>query len=130
MRKKKQFSFKGRMRSFSHAFRGIKILVQTQHNARIHAAIGFAVILLSYWLQIGRLKFCLVVLTVGMVWAAEALNTVCEILVNMVSPAYSKKAKRAKDVGAAAVLLSSIAAFIIGITLLMPPLCEVLKKYF
>ena len=82
--------------------------------------LGISALLISLWLGISRDRFCIVVLTVAMVWAAEALNTVLEILVNMVSPNYSEAAKLAKDVGAAAVLIAALAAVAVGAILLLP----------
>lgn len=127
MKNKKPFSFRERLQSFPHAFHGLKIFFQREHNARIHLVLGIAALVVSAWLRIGRERFCIVVLTVAMVWAAEALNTVLEILVNMVSPDYSEAAKLAKDVGAAAVLIASFAAVAVGAILLLPPFLEKIR---
>ena len=84
--------------------------------------LGFLALLIAWRLEIGHARFCIVILTVAMVWAAEALNTVLEILVNMVSPDYSEAAKMAKDVGAAAVLIACLAATAVGAIILLPSL--------
>ena len=122
MKMPQRFSVKGRLRSFVFAFQGIEILLKTQHNARIHAFAGLAILGLSVWLQVGKIKFCLILFAVALVWVAEAFNTVFEIVVNMVSPAQMGKARRAKDVAAAAVLFASTAAAVIGLLILGPPL--------
>ncbi len=117
----KPFNLQERLQSFRHAFRGLKLFFKIEHNARIHLVSGVFAIAASLWLRIGLEGFCIIVLAVAVVWAAEALNTVLEILVNMVSPNYSEAAKGAKDVGAAAVLIASMAALVIGAVILLPP---------
>ena len=124
MKTQKPFSFHERRRSFRHAFRGLRLFFKIEHNARIHLALGICAMLVSFWLRIGRDRFCIVILTIAIVWAAEALNTVLEILVNMVSTDYSEAAKLAKDVGAAAVLIASLAAAAVGAILLWPAFVE------
>ena len=121
MKPEKPFSFRDRLAAFPHAFNGLKLFFKYEHNARIHLVLGLAAIGISLWLRLSRERFCIVILTIAMVGAAEALNTVLEILVNMVSPNYSEIARRAKDVGAAAVLIACLAATAVGAILLLPP---------
>jgi diacylglycerol kinase len=124
---RKEFSVRDRLRSLKYAFRGVAVVLRTQHNAWIHFLCSVLAFLLSYWLEIGRIKFCIVILAVATVWAAEALNTACEILVNMVSPRFSQRAGRVKDIGAAAVLMTSIGALVVGLVIFGPPLMERLR---
>ena len=55
-----------------------------------------------------------------MVWITEAINTVLEIVIDIVSPRFSQPAKRAKDIAATAVLFASLGAFIAGCVILVP----------
>lgn len=121
MKTPEPFSIRRRRQSFIHAFEGLKILIQTQHNARIHAVFGIAIMFLAWWLQIGRIKFILIVWAIVSVWIAEAFNTSCEILLDIVAEKYSAKVKHAKDIAAAAVLIASVGAFLTGLLLLGPP---------
>ena len=121
MKKPKPFKIRERLHSFRPAFHGLRLFFIIEHNARIHLVLGVTAILISLWLQINRERLCIIVLTIAVVWAAEALNTVLELLVNMVSPDYSDAAKLAKDVGAGAVLIACIAAAAIGALILLPP---------
>jgi diacylglycerol kinase len=57
-----------------------------------------------------------------MVWAAEFINTAIEAVVDMASPDKHPLAEVGKDVGAAAVLIASLAAIGIGLLILGPPL--------
>ncbi len=126
MKLAKKFSLKSRGQSFLYAFQGIWVLLSTQHNARIHAVIGILVLALGWHFQVGKVKFLLLVFAIALVWVAEAFNTVLEIMVNLLSPQISGKARRAKDVAAAAVLIASLAALWIGISVLGQPLLQYL----
>jgi len=67
------------------------------------------------------------ILTIALVWAAEFINTALEAVVDLASPQQHPLAKVGKDVGAAAVLLASLAAILVGLLILGPPLLEKLK---
>jgi diacylglycerol kinase len=56
------------------------------------------------------------------VWVAEFINTSLEAHVDLTSPNENSKAKVAKDVAAAAVLVAAAGAVIVGLFILGPPL--------
>ena len=66
-------------------------------------------------------------IAIAAVWIAEAFNTVIEMLVDIVEPTYTPQAKRAKDVAAAAVLITSVGSAILGVIILGPPLMDALE---
>jgi len=111
-----------RARAFRDAFRGWRHIVRTQPNTWIHSLIGTLVVLAALWLGLPARDWAVLVLTIAMVWAAEALNTAIEAVVDLISPDHHPLAGIAKDVGAAAVLIAALAAVIIGILILGPPL--------
>ena len=104
----------GRLRSFGYAIRGLKVLLQSQHNARIHALATILVATAGALLRISLTEWALVALAIVCVWAAEALNTAIEFVVDLVSPEHQPIAAKAKDVAAAAVLIAAIGALVIG----------------
>ena len=108
--------------SLRDAFRGLKCLWESQRNARIHGAVTVAVLLLSGWLRLGIQEFLFIGVAIALVWVAETLNSALEALTDMVSPEKSMKAKHAKDLAAASVLLAITAAVVIGFLVLGPPL--------
>ena len=113
-----------RMRSFGHAFHGWGYVLKTQHNAWIHAVIATIVFLLALWLGLPAHDWAVLILTVTMVFAAEFINTAIEAVVDLASPMHHPLAKVGKDVGAAAVLIAALAAVLIGLLILGPPLWE------
>ena len=109
-----------RLRSFGHAFRGLKVLLQTQHNARIHALATVLAVAAGALLGISPAEWALIALAVVCVWATEALNTSIEFLVDLVSPELHPLAAKAKDVAAGAVLVAAIGSVIVGVLVFGP----------
>jgi len=60
-------------------------------------------------------SWALLILSIGIVWSAEAFNSAIEFLVDLVHPQWDDKAGRIKDLAAAAVLLVSIASALVGV---------------
>ncbi len=113
-----------RVRSFQYAFDGWWYVLRTQRNAWIHAVISIAVLALGLWLQLGRMDWAVLILAMMIVWVGEFFNTSFEAVVDMVMPDYHPKAKVAKDVAAAAVLVGALGAALVGLLILGPPLWE------
>lgn len=113
---------KSRAQSFRFAFAGWWFVIRTQRNAWIHTVISIAVVILALWLGLERRDWAIIIFTIAMVWTAEFINTALEAVVDLASPDNHRLARTGKDVGAAAVLIASGAAVIIGILILGPPL--------
>jgi diacylglycerol kinase len=120
-----------RSRSFQYAFSGWWYVIRTQRNAWIHATVSIAVILVSFWLQLSPRDWAVVMVAIAMVWTAEFLNTALEAVVDLASQhQYHELARVGKDVGAAAVLIASASAALIGLLILGPPLFEKIRLLF
>lgn len=115
---------KRRLQSFVYAFAGWKHVLRTQPNTWIHAVISVAVIILGVWLRLRPRDWAVLILTFMVVWAAEFTNTAIEAVVDMAMPDPHPLAKTAKDVAAAAVLISALGAVAVGLLILGPPLWE------
>ena len=109
-----------RLKSFKYAFKGLIDLTKTQPNARIHLLIAAVVIAAGIYFKLSAAEWSVLVLTIAMVFAAEAFNTALEYLTNLVSPTYHPLAGKTKDVAAAGVLITAIAAVLIGIIIFLP----------
>lgn len=97
-------------------------MVRSQANARIHLAATVVVVAMGLWLQLPERDWALLTLAIGGVWAAEALNTAIETVVDLVSPEWHPLARDAKDLAAGGVLLATFAAVVIGVLVFAPPL--------
>ncbi len=110
--------------SFRFAFAGLRYVLWSERNARIHLAIAILVLLVSAWLRLSALEWVLIIAAIALVFAGEMLNTVVELTVDMVTSELNPLAKRAKDVAAGAVLVAAIAAAIMGFIILGPRLWD------
>lgn len=119
-----------RARSFGYAFAGWWYVLRTQRNAWIHAVASILVFGMALALRLQPRDIALLVLTVAMVWTAEFLNTALEAVVDLASPELHPLAKVGKDVSAAAVLVAALAAVVIGLLVMGPPLWQVLSGWF
>ncbi|MCO6476229.1 MAG: diacylglycerol kinase family protein [Phaeodactylibacter sp.] len=111
---------RSRLKSFRYAFQGIKGLLLTQANARIHLFLATLAIILGCVFSLAATEWCLLALAMSAVFAAEAFNTALERLTDLVSPGYHELAGKAKDVAAAAVLFSAMGAAAVGLILFLP----------
>jgi diacylglycerol kinase len=118
-----------RLKSFRYAITGWWYVVRTQRNAWIHAVVSLVVIVLAFWLQLSRVEWSMIILTIALVWTAEFLNTALEAVVDLASPGRHEQAKICKDVGAAAVLIAAGASVMVGLLILGPPLWEYLRVW-
>lgn len=109
-----------RLKSFRYAIRGIVVTIRTQPNAKIHLGVAMLVVASGIFFRISPVEWCLVVLCIGLVLAAEAVNTAVESTIDLVSPEIHPLAGRAKDTAAGAVLLTSIAAAVVGSIIFWP----------
>ena len=97
-------------------------MLRTQRNAWIHTVVSTAAFALGLWLGLGRLEWAIIILTVALVWMAEFVNTALEAVVDLASPDLHPLAKVGKDVAAAAVLVAALAAVVVGLLIMGPPL--------
>lgn len=106
--------------SFACAFRGIAALLKSEVHARIHLVATIVVLALGWWFGITGSKWIAVILAIGLVWVAEALNTAIEYVADLAHPDEHPEVKKLKDLAAAAVLFASIAALIVGAIVFLP----------
>lgn len=111
-----------RLRSFAHAGRGLRTLVASQANARIHAVATVLVVGAGLALRVDAGDWCWLVAAIAAVWAAEAFNTALEQLADEVSLEHRERLGRAKDLAAAAVLCTAIGAVAVGALVFAPHL--------
>lgn len=115
--------------SFRFAWRGIGELVRSERHFRFHLVIAAAVCVLALALQFSLLKWTILLLTIGLVMTAEALNSAVEAVVDLIRPDQHPLAGKAKDIAAGAVLIAAVISVIIGLLLFVPPLWNLVRFY-
>jgi diacylglycerol kinase len=116
----KKFSLRERIKSATHAWRGIGILLRTTHNAWGHIFFGLLAVYLGFVLKISTTEWLFLVFAIGLVLITETINTSIEIDLDLTSPQPHPHARDSKDVAAAAVLLSVFTAIVVGAIIFLP----------
>lgn len=117
------------LRSFRFAGQGMVALFRFENNAKVHLLAAGLVVAASAWLGLSRLEWAVVLTQIGLVWAAEAVNTALEKLCDLVQPDYHPQVKAIKDLAAGAVLILTLTAIGVGLLLLGPPLLVQLSQF-
>ncbi len=120
--------WRGRLRSFGYAFRGLAICFRTQANARLHALATVVALALGFALKLAAWEWCAVVIAIASVWTAECFNTAMEDMVDLVSPERRPLAGRIKDLASGAVLAAAIGAAAVGVIIFGPKLWALLAR--
>ncbi|MGD8843405.1 MAG: diacylglycerol kinase [Gammaproteobacteria bacterium] len=107
----KNQSLKNKLRN---ALAGIRHAWATEDNVRTHGAIAVCVVLVFLWIRPEPVWWGLIVLCIGLVVAAELLNSALEILIDHLHPEIHPAIGRAKDVLAGMVLVLSLTAVVVG----------------
>jgi len=120
--KNSKFSIPKRLKSFSYAFNGLKILLKEEHNARIHLVVAGLVIIAGFVLNISLFEWLVVCILIGLILAMEIINSVVENICDYISPKWDAVIKKVKDLMAAGVLIIAIISVICGIIIFAPKL--------
>ncbi len=108
------------LKSFKHALRGIKYALKNERNFQIEILIGCFVVFLAFIFEIKTWEKIILFLVVFAVLIMELINTIFERVVDILKPRVHPYAQLVKDMMAAAVLLASIGAVVIGTIIFWP----------
>lgn len=125
--KQSKFSLKKRLKSFSYAFNGLRLLIKEEHNAWIHLLATICVVIFGFLLSLSPLEWIAVIFAIGFVFAIEAINSSIERIADFISPEKHDKIKQIKDISAAAVLIAALTALIIGLIVFVPKLINIFQ---
>lgn len=108
------------LKSFVYAFHGLQQMLKGHRNFYIHIFAAALALILSWVLGISGMAFLAVIICIGMVISLEIVNTAIEKLCNLITKENHPEIKAIKDFAAAAVLVASIVAFIVGLIIFLP----------
>jgi diacylglycerol kinase len=109
---------------FSHAFKGLKWFAVSQWNFKIHAAATILVLFMSIYFKLNKTEWLFIILAIAIVWLTELLNTAIEFALDKLHPEHDELVGKAKDMAAAAVLVASLAALIVGAFIFIPKIID------
>lgn len=106
---------KRQIKSFTNAFKGIAAAFITEGHMRFHFVAAFFVLLFAYISRMDFLGWAVLILTIGVVFAAEIINTAIEKTCDLYSTEHNPLIGTIKDIAAGAVLVASVCA--VGVAL-------------
>jgi diacylglycerol kinase (ATP) len=117
-----KFSLKSRFGSFRFALNGILSLLKNEHNSRIHLFAAIVAVIMGIILNLDHYEWLFLAIVIGSVFITELLNSSIESLADLIDPKWNVQIMKAKDYGAAAVLISAIIAIVVGCLIFIPKL--------
>lgn len=113
-----KFKQQGFSNTFKNARKGMRLVLKSEVNIRVHFCIAMIVLALAFVLEFSVERICILLLTIGFVIVTEMVNSAVEFSLDAVfHNRYSKLVGMAKDISAGAVMFASVIAIIIGILL-------------
>ena len=113
-----KFKSQGFNNTFKNARKGMRLVLKSETNIRVHFIIAFFVLILAYLLKFSALEYCILLITISMVIISEMLNTAIEFTLDSIyHNRYSKMVGMAKDISAGAVMFATVISIIIGLLL-------------
>ena len=104
---------------FRDAFRGVKTGVRGQSSFFVHFFLAAAVLITAMVLHVDRIEWCLLVLCIALVLAAEMFNSALESMARAITDQPNPEIGNALDIGSAAVLLMAIGAAAVGLMIFL-----------
>ena len=108
----------GLHRRFGFALAGLREAFARELTFRIQLVAAAGAIAIALLLDAALVWVALVVLTIGLVLAAELFNTALEQVLDGLHPAHARFVRVAKDCAAAAVLVLSVASVVVFVLML------------
>lgn len=114
--------------SFRYAFRGLKMVISRERNARIHVVAAILALIASILLQVSWLEFSFIIAMIALVFFAEIVNTALERTLDTLAKENNQVVKVVKDMTAGGVLVTAIAAVIVAACVFIPALMRLLGR--
>lgn len=122
--------FRRLTRSFKYAFSGIKYVLRTQPNMKVHSFAGIIAVMGGFFFNISESEWLALVIVIGFVMILEVVNTAVETLVDLYTEEFHHLAKISKDTAAGAVMLMAIVSVIVGLIIFLPKIWALLASAF
>ena len=108
------------MQRFKYALQGLLTILKKDLNFTLHLSCAAVAIMLGLYVGITKVEWLILIITISLVLAFEAINTAVEYVVDLCTKEYNILAKYAKDIAAFSVLIVSIMSLIIGLIIFIP----------
>lgn len=114
-------SFLGkRIRGGGYAIKGAWLLLRHEASIQVQCCIAIIVTITGFYFDITKTEWLFQLTAIGMVMAAEGLNSALEAMADFVHPDFHSKIGHIKDVAAGGVFFAALVASIIGAFIYLP----------
>ena len=114
------FYFRKIMRSFHYALKGLFLIFKEEQSFRVQVAAAAIVAVVMFVLPVRNWEKVALILVMSWVLVLELINSILERMADMIKPRVHLGVEAVKDIMAAAVLIASLAAVIIGLIIFIP----------
>lgn len=114
------------LNSVKFAWRGIAQAWHNEPNFRLEIIAALTVILVSLLLKISFIGIAIIILTCSVVVALELINTMIELISDVLKPRLDQYVKQIKDLTAAAVAIAAIGSIGVALFLIIPAIVNLL----
>lgn len=122
-----KFKSQGFGNTFKNARKGMRIVLKSERNIRVHFVAAVFVLLLGLVMGFSPLKISVLLLAIGLVVSAEMLNSAIEFSLDAIfHNKYSRMVGMAKDISAGAVMFVTLIAVVIGGLIFIPEILALL----
>lgn len=122
------FRFRMLLRSFRFAGRGIRYAFRHEQSFRIQSIVALLIIAFIFLFRVTKQETIVLIVLTASVLVLEILNTALEMFLDVIKPRMHYAVEVIKDLMAAAVLLVSLVAVIIGLYIFVPYIAHSLDR--
>ncbi|MBO5408488.1 MAG: diacylglycerol kinase family protein [Clostridia bacterium] len=115
-----KFSFRKFFKSFVYAAKGVTEVFRQEQNFKVHTLMAVLALLLGWFFHVTPWEWCVLILVITTVLAAEMINTAIENLCDVTEPNQNETIRVVKDISAGMVLVCAVGAFVVGIVIFLP----------
>lgn len=114
------------IKSFKYAIRGLAKVFREEQNLRVQTGAGILALALAAYFSITSIEWCILLIVIMTVLLMEIANSAVERVTDVLKPRINNYVKEIKDIMAAAVMLASTFAVIIGLIIFYPYIIELI----
>ena len=103
-----------------YAMNGIKTAWKEEFSFKVQVSVTILVLLFGWFSRISHTEWLIIILAIGSVLSAEAFNTALEELCDKYKTDPDPHIGKIKDLSAAAVLIASAVALVVGAVIFIP----------
>ena len=111
------------------ALTGIFYAIYHERHLKFHLIFGSILFIPMIWIDVPPMHIVLLIIMIGLLICVELINTVIELVVDMITKEYDQSAKLAKDISSGAVLIVAILTLILGMFIYWPSMYNSYRSF-